>query len=174
MVSRFFKRVFILPNLMRDAALEFKNDNFKEAIEIYLKVINVFPKHYYAHLWAGTAYSAINQNKEAILCYKSALEINNKGFDAYLNYAQVEMKENRYQSSLDLLNKAIKFSPFKAESHSSLYNKKGLLEYYLYNYADALDSFNKSLELVPENEDAINGKTIAAEGLLATNKIENL
>jgi tetratricopeptide (TPR) repeat protein len=173
MVSRFFKRVFILPNLMRDAALEFKNDNFQKAIDIYQKVIHVFPKNYYAHLWAGTAYSAINQNKEAIYCYKNALEINRKGFDAYLNYARLEMKENRFQSSLNLINKAIQFSPFKAESHSNLYNQKGLLEYYLFNYADALDSFNKSLELVPENEDAVNGKTIAAEGLLATNNIEN-
>ena len=158
---------------MRDAAFEFKNDNFQKAIDIYQKVISFFPKHYYAHLWSGTAYSAIDKNEEAINCYENALAINNKGFDAYLNYSQLEMKENRYQNSLNLLNKAIKFSPFKAESHSTLYNQKGLLEYYLYNYSDALDSFNKSLNLVPENEDAINGKAIAAEGLLSTNNIAN-
>ncbi len=173
MVTRFFKRIFILPNLMRDAAFEFKNDNFLKAIDIYKKVLTVFPKHYYAHLWSGTAYYAINQTDEAIVCYKNALKINAKGFDAYLNYSQLEMKENRFQSSLDLINQAIKFSPFKAESHSNLYNRKGLLEYYLYNYADALDSFNKSLQLVPENSDAINGKAIAAKGLLSTNNIAN-
>lgn len=173
MVTRFFKRIFILPYLMRDAAFEFKNDNFLKAIDIYKRVLLVFPKHYYAHLWSGTAYSAMNQTSEAIVCYKNALKINAKGFDAYLNYAKLEMKENRFQSSLDLLEKAIKFSPFRAESHSALYNQKGLLEYYLYNYADALDSFNKSLELVPENDDAINGKAIAAEGLLSSNNIAN-
>ncbi|NJO88318.1 MAG: tetratricopeptide repeat protein [Chloroflexia bacterium] len=150
-----------------------KTTTFKKAIDIYKKVITVSPKHYYAHLWSGTAYYAINQTDEAIVCYKNAIKINAKGFDAYLNYSQLEMKANRYQSSLELLNKAIQFSPFKPESHSSLYNKKGLLEYYLYNYADALDSFNKSLELVPENFDAINGKAIAAEGLLSTNNIVN-
>jgi len=173
MISRFFKKVFILPYLMRDAAVEFKKDNFQKAIEIYLNVISTFPKYYDAHLWAGTAYSAINQNNEAITCYKNALKINTKGFDAYFNYSQLEMKENRYKSSLDLLVKAIKFYPFKAESHSNLYYQKGLLEYYLFNYSDALDSFNKSLKLVPENANALNGKAIAADGILSTNNIQN-
>ena len=158
---------------MKDAATEFKNDNYQKAIDIYLQVIGSFPRYYDAHLWAGTAYSAINQNKEAIACYKNAIKLNTKGFDAYFNYSELELKENRYESSLDLLVKAIKFYPFKAESHSDLYYKKGLLEYYLFNYSDALDSFNKSLELVPENANALNGKAIAAEGILSKNNIRN-
>ena len=172
-IVRFFKRVFVLPYLMRDAAIEFQKDNYVLAIDIYLKIIHIFPKHYDAHLWAGTAYSAIEQNDEAIDCYKKALSLNKKGFDAYYNYSQLEMKQNRYRNSLDLLLKAIEFYPFNAEGHSNLYYRKGLLEYYLFNYHDALASFNKSLELRPENEYAQNGRKIAAEGILSTNNIQN-
>lgn len=169
MISKFFKKIFLLPNLMSDAATEFKKDNYQSAIDIYLKVISIFPEHYYAHLWAGTAYSAIEQNEEAISCYKQALKINSKGFDAYYNYSQLEMKQNRYKSSLDLLLLAIKFYPFKAEAHSNLYYRKGLLEYYLFDYQDALESFNKSLEYSPDNKNALNGRAIAAEGILSSN-----
>lgn len=153
---------------MRDAAIEFQKDNYENAIGIYLKIINIFPKSYDAHLWAGTAYSAIEQNEAAISCYQKALQINKKGFDAYLNYSQLEMKQRRYKSSLELLLKAIKFYPFNAEGHSNLYYRKGLLEYYLFDYQDALESFNKSLEYFPENKNSQNGRTIAAEGILSS------
>jgi len=156
---------------MRDASIEFKNDNYRLAIDIYQKVIRTFPDYYEAHLWAGTAYSAIEQNIDAIECYKHAIQINSKGFDAYYNYAQLELKQNRYKSSLDLLIKAIEFYPFSIEIHSDLYYQKGMLEYYLYNYHDALVSFNKSLEILPNNESAENGRTLAAESILSVNKL---
>jgi tetratricopeptide (TPR) repeat protein len=171
-ISRYIKKVFVLPYLMRDASIEFKNDNFRLAIDIYLKVIRTFPDYYEAHLWAGTAYSALEQNNNAIECYKQALQINSKGFDAYYNYAQLEMKQNRYKNSLDLLVKAIEFYPYSVETHSNLYYQKGLLEYYLYNFHDALKSFNKSLEISPINEFAENGRTLAAESILSVNKIK--
>jgi len=171
MIGQFLKKIFVLPYLMRDAAVEFQKDNYENAIGIYLKIINIFPKHYYAHLWAGTAYSAIEQNDEAINCYQRALKINKKGFDAYLNYSQLEMKQKRYKSSLELLLKAIQFYPFNAEGHSNLYYRKGLLEYYLFDYQDALESFNKSLEYFPENTNAQTGRAIAAEGILATHNL---
>ncbi len=170
-ISRYLKKVFVLPYLMRDASTEFKNDNFRLAIDIYMKVIRYFPDYYEAHLWAGTAYSAIDQSKDAIDCYKHALEINAKGFDAYYNYSLLELKQNRYKNALELLNKAIEFYPYSTETHSNLYYQKGMLEYYLFNYHDALTSFNKALEILPNNEFAENGRTLAAESILSVNKI---
>ena len=170
-ISRYLKKVFVLPYLMRDASTEFKNDNFRLAIDIYLKIIRSFPDYYEAHLWAGAAYSAIDQSKDAINCYKNALEINSKGFDAYYNYSQLELKQNRYQNSLELLIKAIEFYPYSVEIHSNLYYQKGMLEYYLFDYHDALSSFNKALEILPNYESAENGRTLAAESILSINKI---
>jgi tetratricopeptide (TPR) repeat protein len=170
-ISKFLKRVFILPYLMRDASEEFKNDNFRLAIEIYMKVIRSFPDNYEAYLWAGTAYYAIDLDNEATRCFEQALLINSKGFDAYYNYSKLALKQNNYKYSLELLLKAIEFSPFSAETHSKLYYQKGLLEYYLYNFHDALTSFNKSLELSPINEFAENGRTLAAESILTVNNI---
>ena len=157
--------------MMRDAAVEFKKNNYRLAIDIYSDVIRLFPEHYDAHLWAGTAYSAIELNNEAVDCYKKALEINSKGFDAYYNYSQLELKQNRFKTSLELLLKAIEFYPYSAESHSNLYYQKGMLEYYLFKYHDALESFNKSLEILPENKYAENGRTLAAESILSANKV---
>jgi tetratricopeptide (TPR) repeat protein len=171
-ILQYLKKVFVLPYLMRDASIEFKNDNFRLAIDMYKRVIRLFPDNYDAHLWSGTAYSAIDQYSEAIECYEHALQINNKGFDAYYNYSKLELKQNKYKNSLDLLNKAIEFYPFSAEIHSSLYYQKGMLEYYLYNYHDALSSFNKSIQIFPDNEPAENGRTLAAESILSANKIK--
>ncbi len=171
-IATYFKKIFVLPYLMRDASVEFKNNNFRLAIDIYSKIIRSFPENYEAHLWAGTAHSAIEQNKEAIDCYKHALKINAKGFDAYYNYAQLELKQNRFKSSHELLLKAIEFYPYSKENHSNLYYQKGMLEYYLYNFHDSLESFNKSLEMMPGNEHAENGRTLAAESILSINKIK--
>jgi len=170
--NRLFYKIFTLPYLMRDAAAEFQKDNYLQAINIYLKVIQTYPDYYDAHLWAGAAYSAMDQNTLASEFYKKAIEINIKGFDAYYNFSQLELKQNKYQNSLELIIQAIKYTPFKAEIFSNLYYRKGLLEYYLYNYQDALNSFNKSLEYSPGNKNAENGKTIAAEGILSEYKIE--
>jgi tetratricopeptide (TPR) repeat protein len=172
-INRFFAKIFVLPYLMRDAAIEFQKDNYAQAIKIYLKVLQLYPKYYDAHLWAGTAYSAIEQNALAVECYKKAIEINVKGFDAYYNYSQLELKQNRYENSLVLIIKAIEFTPFKAEDFSNLYYRKGLLEYYLFNYHEALESFNKSLEYMPSNANAENGRSIAAEGILAKFHLSN-
>jgi tetratricopeptide (TPR) repeat protein len=158
---------------MRDAAIEFQKDNFSQAIKIYLKVIKLYPDYYDAHLWAGTAYSAIEQNTKAKECYIKAIAINIKGFDAYYNYSQLELKQNRYENSLQLINKAIEFTPFKAEEFSNLYYRKGLLEYYLFNYQEALTSFNKSLEYMPSNTNAQNGRSIAADGILGEFRMLN-
>jgi protein O-GlcNAc transferase len=172
-ISKFFTKIFILPYLMRDAAVEFQKDNFVQAINIYHRVIKINPDYYDAHLWAGTAYFAMEQNIKAIECYKRAIEINLKGFDAYYNYSQLELKENRYENSLSLILKAIEYTPFKAENFSNLYYRKGLLEYYLFNYQDALQSFNESLEYSPSNIEAQNGRSIAAEGILSEYRVSN-
>jgi tetratricopeptide (TPR) repeat protein len=158
--------------MMKDAAAEFQKDNFDQAISIYLKVIQLYPDYYYAHLWAGAAYSAIDQNKLASEFYKKAIEINGKGFDAYYNFSQLELKQNKYENSLELILKAIEFTPFKAEIFSNLYYRKGLLEYYLFNYQEALNSFNKSLEYSPGNKSAENGRAIAADGILSEYDIQ--
>jgi len=172
-ISKFFSKIFVLPYLMRDAAIEFQKDNFSQAIKIYLKVIQIDPKDYDAHLWAGTAYSAIDQNNMAVECYEKALKINIKGFDAYYNYSQLELKQNRYENSHKLILKAIEFTPFTAESFSNLFYRKGLLEYYLFHYQEALQSFNKSLEYLPSNTHAQNGRSIAAEGILSQFQMSN-
>jgi tetratricopeptide (TPR) repeat protein len=171
-ISRFFVKIFVLPYLMKDAATEFQKDNYEGAINIYKKVIRLYPNYYDAYLWAGAAYSAIEQNTLAVDFFKKAIKINTKGFDAYYNYSQLELKENRYENSHRLIIKAIEFTPFKAENFSNLYYRKGLLEYYMYNYNDALASFNKSLEYSPANKYAENGRTIAAEGILTVNHIK--
>jgi tetratricopeptide (TPR) repeat protein len=172
-ISRLFSKIFVLPSLMKDAAIEFQKDNFNQAINIYLKVIRLHPNYYDAHLWAGTAYFAIEQNNKAIECYQKAIEINIKGFDAYYNFSQLELKENRYENSLKLMLKAIEYTPFKSENFSNLYYRKGLLEYYLFNYQEALQSFNKSLEFMPSNNEAQNGRSMAAEGILSEYRISN-
>jgi tetratricopeptide (TPR) repeat protein len=172
-ISRLFSKIFVLPYLMRDAAIEFQKDNFAQAINIYLKVIKIHPDFYDAHLWAGTAYSALDQNNKAVECYEKALKINAKGFDAYYNYSQLELKRNRYENSHKLILKAIECTPFKAENFSNLFYRKGLLEYYLFHYQEALQSFNKSLEYMPSNTHAQNGRSIAAEGILSQYKMTN-
>jgi tetratricopeptide (TPR) repeat protein len=166
-ITRFFAKIFIIPYLMRDAALAFKDDKFRQAITIYLKIMQLHPNYYDAHLWAGTAYSAIDLDNEAVECFKNAIRINKKGYDAYSNYAHSELKLNRYEHSLILINKAIEHTPFTPGDFSRLYYRKGLLEYYLFQYQEALSSFNKSLEYEPTNSDAENGRTIAAEGILS-------
>lgn len=171
-IKRLLFKIFTLPNLMKDAAREFQKDNYLNAINIYLKVIQSYPDYYYAHLWAGAAYSALEQNSQASEYFKNAIKINVKGFDAYYNYSHLELKQNNYENSLSLIVKAIEFTPFKAENFSNLYYRKGLIEYYMFNYQDALASFNKSLEFSPSNKAAENGRAIAAEGILSEYHIQ--
>jgi|GEM_PF-6310196 tetratricopeptide (TPR) repeat protein len=169
-ITSYLKRIFVLPYLMRDASIEFKKDNYHLAINIYSKVINSFPDNYDAYLWSGTAYAAINNDNLAIEYFEKALSINPKGFDAYYYYSKLALKQNRFKNSLELLDKSIEYYPFNSKEHSNLYYEKGMLEYYLRNYIDALKSFNKSIELFPNNENAESGKTLAAESLLWTNE----
>lgn len=125
--------------------------NFDKALEALNHSIELNPDYALTYFSKAIVFHNLNNLQAAIENYSKAIELSPEMVDAYFNRAQAELaKENINDSELKLalddLNKAAELSPnfFNAHHYSAIVKKK------LKDYAGAIESLDRALEIEPE------------------------
>src|SRR5262249_27746436 len=93
---------------------------FPQAVTEFEQVVKLNPSFVKGHDNLGLALEAIGSEEEAIQAYRKAIELNEQqklGNEwPYLNLGKFLTTKNRYQESLQLLEKAVQLNPKSAEA----------------------------------------------------------
>ena len=118
--------------------------NNDEAIEFANKAIENNPKNALAYDVLGHAFLNTGKHELAIENTEKAANIDNKYFDCL---GQAYMRGRKYEKAIEVLNKAIENNPINANAYNIL---GSIFSDRLNNYTEAINYFNKSLEITPD------------------------
>ena len=182
-------------------------DKTSESIIPFLTAIELNPDYEYAYESLGYSYLALNNNDKAIEYFNKVQEMNPTYADYYYGKSLALSQEGNFKEAQNELLKAIELEPYNdeyfVEISRIMFNQKKLAESMDYaliaikvnphnasaydmlgkiylenkNYPKALESFEASLQLFPDDEEIISLKNFAQEkissGSMETTKITN-
>lgn len=119
-------------------------DIYAEAKELYDIIVEKNPKNAIAWVARGDVLHKLNNPEAAIASYDQALKINPRLHEALLAKAITLSLLREYNEALDNYNQAIKVLP---QDYITWYNRGQLLAKELAQLEEALQSFEKTLEL---------------------------
>lgn len=125
-----------------------KNNKNNEALELYNKVLEIYPNSKYEKLYVnrGIVLNHLEKYQEAIDSYNIAIKLDNNCSLAYLNKGISLIKQNKNSEAISNFNIAIELDPKNPYS----YNNKGAALGNLKKYQEAIDNYNKAIELDPK------------------------
>ncbi len=104
----------------RGVTLEEDPSTQSEAINVYLKVLDMDPKHAAAHINLGTLYYNRQDYALAERHYRSAIEIDPRYALAYFDLGNVLDETGRVQEAIATYKTAIQLAPTYADAHYNL------------------------------------------------------
>jgi len=104
----------------RGIALEENPSAQGEAIDVYLKVLDMDPMHAAAHINLGTLYYNRQEYSLAEKHYRSAIQIDPRYALAYFDLGNVLDETGRIQEAVDTYKIAIQLAPTYADAHYNL------------------------------------------------------
>ena len=104
----------------RGIALEDSPSTQEEAIDVYLKVLDMDPMHAAAHINLGTLYYNRQEYSLAERHYRSAIQIDPRYALAYFDLGNVLDETGRIQEAVDTYKVAIQLAPTYADAHYNL------------------------------------------------------
>jgi tetratricopeptide (TPR) repeat protein len=109
------------------------------------KLVQRFPKNYYANFLLGVAYPTNEETEKAIESYNKAIEINPNLVDAYAGLGDLYLDEGKVSDAIRYLKKAIETDP----TYVSAYMKLG--DAYAENdqIDEAITYYEKTIEINP-------------------------
>ncbi|MCX5694284.1 MAG: tetratricopeptide repeat protein [Candidatus Omnitrophica bacterium] len=132
------------------------------ALELYARAIELAPRFLYAHDSLGTLYLSLNRkeffdayyycgnlalatqrDKDAVLFYKKALELNPGSKESCVGLANAYLITNRSEEAILLLKKALELDPALAVAHNNL----ALAYYYAQEYTLAIQHCDQAVQL---------------------------
>lgn len=119
---------------------------------------------------AGNAHMAKGAWAKAIHCYNLAIELDVKNALLYSNRAAARFFLKQYNESLEDAEKVLELNPTWWKG----YKRKGLSLVHLYRYEEAIDVFEKSLKLEPDNEELQKGLQFAKDRLEQAQNLHTL
>jgi tetratricopeptide (TPR) repeat protein len=143
-------------------------NNHEECIKYYNKIIEINSNEFKAWRGKGLAFSALEKEDEAIICFDKALEINpnddltqkfkQASFDIKDNNLEIEFSESqlnasnlfqdgRYEEALVCFDELLVTKP----KDSNLWWQKGDILISLDRYKEGLQCYDKSLQINPED-----------------------
>ena len=125
--------------------------NFKEAKEEFLKVLEVEPNNFEAHLLLGNTYREIGKYQLAFNHLKKAVELQPNNFDANWDVGHAYLNMNDFENSLTHFKKAAELEP----NHFGASSMIGHVYLDTGKFKEAIEQFEKSLTIPSDNRGAI-------------------
>lgn len=142
-----------------------KMKNYEDAIECYKTALELEPNNEITWSNMGWAHNCLRRYKDSINFYNKALEINPRLVKAWNNKAQaLGHIYGCQEEGLTCIDKAIKIaeeykiSESDPQYFSSLHDNRGYILNELQRYEEALECFDKTLELNPDYASAWHNK----------------
>lgn len=104
----------------RGISLEEDPSSYKDAIQSYLKVIEIEPNHAAAHINIGTLYYNMQNYAQAEAYYRKAIEVDPRYALAYFDLANVLDETGRLQEAISVYKSALQLAPTYSDAHYNL------------------------------------------------------
>jgi len=124
-----------------------------ESVECYNKAISLIPNFPNAYNNRGGSYFKMKEYDKAINDFNTALRLSNNYDEARVNLALVLMEQKKFlEAEQQLLQ--VTTDARKNSSLSDLYLKQGLFAYQQGKPQEAIDFYNKAIDVFPQNAEA--------------------
>lgn len=132
---------FKLLNLLGIINLQLKN--YRKAIILINKAININPGHHALYNNLGTVYKELQEYDDAIKNFEKAFELNPNYAEALSNLGIINSILKKYDKAYNYYKNCLRINPNFSEG----YNNLGLLFHKIMNYEKAIDNFNKAIKI---------------------------
>ena len=127
-----------------------KNRRYREAIEVWQKVIDGDPGNLGARVGLAGAYFEVGREDSAILQLDTVLEADPGNHDALVALATIHVKMGRGAEALEISERAIRIKPDDGESH---FNRALALEI-LGRTDEAMKEYRETVKYAPDHAEA--------------------
>ncbi|MCX6166166.1 MAG: tetratricopeptide repeat protein, partial [Ignavibacteriae bacterium] len=125
--------------------LYFTIKEYKKAVEDFQYCIKINPQHAYTYTRLGEAYENLNNLKNAEYNYTKSVELSPDDFNALERLGGFYLKTQYYSGSLIMFNKLISL-----RTKASDYYCRGIAQYNLGKYEEALKDWEETLKIKPD------------------------
>jgi tetratricopeptide (TPR) repeat protein len=127
-------------------------ENYPQAIQHHLLVVQEHPGNALAYYHLGFAYGMVGDHRSELVDYQKAVELGLSNWDLFLNMGLLYMESGRLDAASEVLQLAALLAPYRPETHFNL----GLLDERLGMYRKAEQEVLSSLRIDPNQNDARN------------------
>jgi tetratricopeptide (TPR) repeat protein len=127
-------------------------ENYPQAIQSHLLVLQQHPENALAYYHLGFAYGMVGDHHRELNDYQKAVGLGLSNWDLFLNMGLLYMESGSLDSASQVLQLAALLAPYRPETHFNL----GLLDERLGMYQKAEQEILLSLRLDPNQDDARN------------------
>ncbi|MBV9073015.1 MAG: DUF3857 domain-containing protein [Acidobacteria bacterium] len=124
-----------------------KNQNFRAAIELLKKVVELEPKHKDAWNNLGRAYLSMAKYDDAVGAFKKQIELNSFDDFAYNGLGLSYQSQQKYDEAIEAYKKQLEVNPLDPFAHGSL----GSLYLEKKDYQAAVPELERSVQITPQN-----------------------
>ncbi len=119
-----------------------ERQDFPKAIEIFSKAIKMDSTYAEYYFYRGNSYYGLKQYDNALADYLQAVRYKKEYVEAMNNVASVYNLQQRYPEAIEYFTRAIDIRP-----NEYLYKSRATSYYYLKKYNEAIDDYNKSIQM---------------------------
>ena len=129
-----------------------KRERFVEARTMLEKALVISPQHTKSQVALEKVKAIVDQNWESQLAKVMALAKGKPNHDNYLNLSLAYYKVKNWEASINAARRALQFNP----EGTGAYNNIGTALIHLGRYDEAIENFDKALEIEPNYQLAKN------------------
>jgi tetratricopeptide (TPR) repeat protein len=116
---------------------------YREAVDEYLKVLDLDHNYYKALIDIGSAFDALDELEQALFYLKKAIELEPADFDAHYNCGCIYQKQKEYHLAIEEYTSVIKFNSL----YYNVYEERGECYVQIGKYDNALEDFKDAVNL---------------------------
>ncbi len=141
-----------ITKLFTDALEYYKVKDFKNAKEVYDKILEIDEENVEALVNQGVIFKLLSENKKAYENYINAININSKYTLAYNNLGNLLKDTGNYKGALKVYSDSIKIDP----KNYHAYNNLGMVYEKLKDNNKAIQSYKEAVRINPKFAKAVN------------------